>query len=1425
MSSSTNDTNEDLVDELADEFVSRHQNGEAPSVAEYCERHPEVADEIAELFPLLVMLEGTKSPSTKSGVVSKKVGDYELIDEIGRGGMGIVYEAKHESLGRRVAVKVLPTQLADSPKAVARFQREAKAISNLHHTNIVPLYEVGASEGQFYFAMQLIEGQSLDVAVSQAKSNIAVTLGVSDFADTKSDGFEVGSRVSTIRVLFESADKSGVSGSSNRSMYGWVAKLGTQIADALQYAHDQGIVHRDVKPSNILLDENAAAWLTDFGLAKLEGEDLTQTGDIVGTLRYMSPERFTGKCDERADIYGLGLTLYEILAMQPAFQTSDRMSLIDQICNSRPLRLRDLIPQLPRDLETIVFKACDPEPAARYQSAAALASDLRNFIADRPIKARRATVFEQAWRWSRRNRAIAAAIALAVASLVLLTIVSTFNSIREKGLRAEAEIAQQKSESRGKLLESQKKEMQGQAVVLRQQSNKLQTSLYHAQVNLAGVAAAKDSGVETIRARLASTHPSALGNDLRGWEWYFLHSLVNQDAFTSTEQPDQTREVCYSPDGTRIVNSVRGHGIQLRDAKTGKVMRFLKLSEVHIGEHNVRWSPDGKSIASSDFLGHISIADSETLERKQKLRDYDSMAVEMANLSWSSDSERLASTIPQRKEVVIWDVASGKRERTIRLDEECFAVQWSPAEDIVAVRTESFTRIYDVESGEVLAEFENHSPDRGEICWSPDGSKLATSMPVRVIDWEAREVIAKGPECTGSAVAWRPGYDQVLYLSHDGITLWDVDAQETIRSFYGQAFIDSLCFSPDGKNIASSGRDRTVRIWKVDTRAPIVETRADGRNDSIDWDPSGRALIGNSSRNFANVWDMPNSQVIQRPFAPPDQLETNRLWAIAVNQTDGRVAFGGSNSNVRVWDRRDDSGEVYEGAVGETKRLAWSTDGRLAAISWPPSYDLKKKTAYPKTGSYLVVWDQDGKKIGEPTLIGHGLGRGLAWSADATKIATAASDRMIRVWESETLQVLREIKMPSSMDEDAEVCFSPDGNRLAIANQPAVFVWETETGQMLGKMDEIRENFRCLDWSPDGRRLAVGSDDSISVWDTEHYRLALKIQLAVDQVRWAPDGLRLAVSYDEKFRVFDATGGYQLEGIDLPNQPSPIPDTISTSASRRSEVAEILQSDEWTWSEPVVLSDSVNSPHNDYEPFVSEDGLELYFNSDRPGGQGGHDLYVSRRKSLDDDWGVAENIGTVINSSANEEAAHVTADGLSLYFNSNRGGDNDLFVARRATSNEAWGEPQRLPFPINSDATDIEPTLSQDGLTLLFVSTRSNKFELFISQRESTDEPWGAPKKLRGDINSADWQGSPSILSDEAGTVVVFHSSEAVKIASRNSSGGPFVMVERLSDADILGSVYSPFLCKDGRTLYYRRSDGDQFDIWMSKRVKSAVGR
>jgi eukaryotic-like serine/threonine-protein kinase len=392
----------------------------------------------------------------------RQLGDFRIIREIGRGGMGVVYEAEQVSLGRHVALKVLPQQALAGSSNLERFRLEARAAARLHHTNIVPVFGVGDQDGLHYYAMQFIAGEGLDVVFAKlcAGASPEATVTVTAIRDLLSGQFPApeksGVRSSTVRPSADTGPIAGTSTgggdysvaprkplpeapASDRSpplkpsgnkaeapYYRSIARVGLQVAEALAYAHSQGILHRDIKPSNLLLDDKGTVWVTDFGLAKAEGSDaLTQTGDVVGTLRYMAPERFDGWSDPRSDLYSLGVTLYELLTLRPLFEEPNRALLIKRVTQELPPAPRKLQPKIPRDLETIVLKTIAKEPAQRYASAEEMAEDLRRFLADRPIKARRTSEAERLWRWSRRNPALAVSLSALFLVLALGLIAAT----------------------------------------------------------------------------------------------------------------------------------------------------------------------------------------------------------------------------------------------------------------------------------------------------------------------------------------------------------------------------------------------------------------------------------------------------------------------------------------------------------------------------------------------------------------------------------------------------------------------------------------------------------------------------------------------------------------------------------------------------------------------------------------------------------------------------------------------------------------------------------------------------------------------------------------------------------------------------------------------------------------------------------------
>lgn len=467
---------------IIDEFLLQTKLGTAQDVSQFARQHPEFEQQLLDVLPTLFLMERATTPATSSSSTRSiqqgdegshgeiKIEHHRIIREVGRGGMGIVYEAIDQSLKRRVAIKVLKRTFFHKNR-LKRFQREAQAVATLVHPNIVPIFSVGESRGCHYFSMQFIDGASLDQviddlrcgqqpessrqpsdlddppssdsAMSQTIAQRLTTICLQTQRDAnaapsrsedneklRSDGSDSNPIRSPITSTASDRQSSGsiVSSSSrtgNDCYYRNVARIGMQVAQAIDYAHKKGILHRDIKPANLILDQNSNVWVADFGLAKETELDLTETGEVVGTLRYMSPDRLQGHDNELCDIYAIGASIYELIAMQPVYSADNRATLLTEILSGAPHNLNRIDSRIPASLQTIIEKAMAREVAMRYQSAGELADDLHRFLVNRPVLARQATTFQRVRLWAKRNPLPSAMLALLTLLMLAITIGSS----------------------------------------------------------------------------------------------------------------------------------------------------------------------------------------------------------------------------------------------------------------------------------------------------------------------------------------------------------------------------------------------------------------------------------------------------------------------------------------------------------------------------------------------------------------------------------------------------------------------------------------------------------------------------------------------------------------------------------------------------------------------------------------------------------------------------------------------------------------------------------------------------------------------------------------------------------------------------------------------------------------------------------------
>jgi serine/threonine protein kinase len=426
---------ESLVAQVADEFLDRQKRGERPTAAEYADRHPEAAGLLREVLAALEVAGLSAAGATAAAAeadVGGTLGDYRIVREVGRGGMGVVYEAVQVSLRRRVALKVLPFAAAMDRTRLQRFQNEALAAASLKHDHIVAVYAVGCERGVHYYAMEFIDGLTLAAVISGRAGGVTPSVTAPLPGANQDREVDTPPAPDTAPVAALTTER----GPKGRAFYRTAAQLIAQAADALEHAHSLGVVHRDIKPANLLMDAADKLYVSDFGLARFGADaNLTLSGDLLGTLRYMAPEQALAKhglVDHRADVYGLGATLYELLTLRPAVGGEDKQEVLRRIAFEEPAPPRKLDKAIPAELETIALKCLAKIPTERYATAGDLADDLRRWLADQTIKAKPPTLRQKAVKWARRH---SGAVAAVMAGLVLATVAAAASAVfvyREK---------------------------------------------------------------------------------------------------------------------------------------------------------------------------------------------------------------------------------------------------------------------------------------------------------------------------------------------------------------------------------------------------------------------------------------------------------------------------------------------------------------------------------------------------------------------------------------------------------------------------------------------------------------------------------------------------------------------------------------------------------------------------------------------------------------------------------------------------------------------------------------------------------------------------------------------------------------------------------------------------------------------------------
>lgn len=1081
------------VDELLTEYMALLRADKCPDIEDFCRR---AGTDAAILKPLLVTatsLEQARqlidSQSQQSTIDNRlrdlpnhQLGDFRLLREAGRGGMGIVYEAVEITLQRRVALKILDARNASNPVWLKRFQLEARAAALLHHTNIVPVFSVGECENIHYYVMPFIDGDPLSKVLSTLREKSADTetrqilesdlqSGKANLPDVAVDSTVHRSHISEPTLsTTATAESPSTTASTSRpkrftattqkepAYFRRVATICLQVAEAMDHAYQQGVLHRDIKPGNLILALDGTVWVTDFGLARMtDSDDLTNTGEILGTLRYLAPERLRGQHTVQGDIYGLGITMYELLTLQTVFAATDRPDLLRQVIEESPASPRRIDPTIPRDLETIVTRCIAKEVHDRYQIPSELVTDLRMFLEDRPILSRRISNAEIVWRWCRKNPGVATLLSTVAALLIIIAVGAVLWGTSLQHERDAAQRAENaaKSSAQSALAERQK--------------------------------AISSEGVAIEARRLAEESDRQRRQELFG---VYLNDM---DA--------------------RYASDLRGHrldGVQL----AGNALNVLPLDELTSHQQSRLRN------ATIACLGHADFAEFE----KHAAADHLGHAIDIdpairvlalpgpghqTMLRWldGSESDRTLTGAPipnlagsnrwfspcgrwlievlipvnELPQLRIWDWRQSRLalqiDKTLLHGTPCF----HPDGRQFFVVENARIHVYDLETGERL----RRSPPRfkfSRLAISHDGRYLSSLVPMHppeIIDAATFAVFDPVPEFEHCGVAaWKTKQAVVLIGSmEDSVSLWDpIEQQFDLKKYESTGPVSELKYSPKGRFAAVTTLDGNTHIHDTDGDRELVVVpgtllRFSDDEQQLCVRRANEIVLLKfvSSPSFTSI----RQQVRYADFSPDGN------W-IALSGNRGMLLYSSNPPTLQCNLGLDETGPVaWHPAMSEL-----ATFGMFShLVRWPLADipDSADSTIGPPTS---VALNTVLARIGADDRVPQHWGRHAVWHPDGNLLFYADS-RKSHIWKFDVATEKNEIfaDLPSA----SFASISPDGKWIAGASWPIehVHVWNAETRESLL---EVPGSGRAM-FSPDGKIIAIGSRSEFRFYSTQNWNL------------------------------------------------------------------------------------------------------------------------------------------------------------------------------------------------------------------------------------------------------------------------------------------------------------------------------------------------
>jgi WD40 repeat protein len=1148
MNEQASPSRQERLDAVLAEYLQAVDAGQAPDRQEWLGRHPDLAEELAAFLSNQKQIDRLAVPGDPAATLApgetagpgtrvRYLGDYELLAEIARGGMGVVYRARQVSLNRIVAVKMILAGNLASEADVRRFRAEAEAAATLEHPNILPIYEIGEHEGQHYFSMKLIEGGSLAVHKPDAPAKDSRSFaGASGLCTTK--------------------------------------RLAT-VARAVHFAHQRGILHRDLKPANILVDAQGQPHVTDFGLAKRVKEDsgLTQSGAILGTPGYMAPEQARGEkqLSTAVDVYSLGAILYEMLTGRPPFRAATALDTVLQVLDQEPEHPRKVNPQADRDLAVIALRCLEKDPAQRYQSAAAVADDLERWLAGEPIVARPARTLERVWKWARRRPAVAALVGVsAAAAIVLLATlaVSTY-------LISEKQAATEKAN--GDLVDAVR-----QVVAEKLQTQKaldartlaLEGEKRAAYVSRVGLAYDQWRQDNAARARqLLASCPK----ELRGWEWRYLSRLLRPERIAIAAHPRGAGLLVFSRDGTRLLTGGGDGKVRVWDTWSGKMLLDLPL---HSGSvRGAVFSQDGKSV--------ISCSGKEVL-RWDAAGGKSITILGVAGgtgLSLSPDGNALA-VVGIDKQARVFELATTKLLYTVPAEGAVF----SPAGKLLATAAGDVV-LRDAATGKELYKLENASAGYSAVGFSGDGSRMiAVGGKVAAIVWEVatRRVLFKQRVGTGALLS--PDGKRLAGGWDRQVRFWDVTSGAELPAIHSlEHWVLGMAWSPDGRSFATAtgdplfavpdvgegdfgamflklmldaalkpGAGLDVRIWDAPT-SPEGRPLAAGKGpESLAFRKDGLLAVG--CADGIELWDLSARRRLR-------VLEGHKGSASRLAFTlDGRLVSGGADQTTRVWDpetgKQICSGPKHDSGLTALVILpggtqAASAGGDETVIVWDiaTGKELWRQFGPAEQATHLAVLDAK-------TLLRCSTGGGFM-SNDRIDYHPGQA-QLFDLGSTLKRGTLKGIKGYVN-----DLVVSPDGRVLAMLSSLSlqgdgvVQLFDTKTGAEIGKLSGEAGRLLSLAFTPDSKRLALAAGSNIKLWDLKDRLELISLPGGATRMAFSPDGQYLVTVGGGEARVFEATppakrieppASDEFPEPQLSNEP--LPDPLPAAARQAMQRAE-----------------------------------------------------------------------------------------------------------------------------------------------------------------------------------------------------------------------------------------------------------------------------